>query len=81
MTHLSEQRSKHPLVEKYARVASKYESRWSFYVEGTTRETLSPLLIRKNSTLLSPAICFTTVVSRWLHCVKGMKKLQLSAAK
>ena len=52
MTHLSEQRSKHPLVEEYARIASKYESRWSFYVEATTRETLARIGLGSKQCLL-----------------------------
>lgn len=36
----------HPLLEEYARLASGYNSRWSFYVAATTRQTLARLKLR-----------------------------------
>ena len=32
---------KNPVVEEYARTAPDYESKWSFYVDTTTRETIA----------------------------------------
>src|SRR5256885_2123977 len=47
--------SKHePVVEEYSRTAQSYDSRWSFYIGATTRETLA----RVN---LSPADCVLDV--------------------
>lgn len=34
------------VIAKYARLAPEYDSRWSFYVEATTRETLARLSLR-----------------------------------
>ncbi|HEX3554644.1 MAG TPA: methyltransferase domain-containing protein [Thermoanaerobaculia bacterium] len=46
--------AKHPVVEEYARLASEYDVRWSFYVDATTRETLARLR-------LQPADCVLDV--------------------
>jgi len=42
----------HPIVEEYARLAPDYETRWSFYVEATTRETLARLRLRPGDRFL-----------------------------
>jgi ubiquinone/menaquinone biosynthesis C-methylase UbiE len=34
------------VVEEYARLAPKYDTQWSFYIEATTRETLARLSLR-----------------------------------
>jgi ubiquinone/menaquinone biosynthesis C-methylase UbiE len=34
-----------PVVEEYAKAADRYDEKWSFYVEATTRETLKRLVI------------------------------------
>lgn len=36
-------RENHPVVRQYAKLAGQYESRWSHYVQATTRETLNRL--------------------------------------
>jgi ubiquinone/menaquinone biosynthesis C-methylase UbiE len=43
---------KHPVVEEYGRLASRYDAKWSFYVEATTRETLARLTLRPGERLL-----------------------------
>lgn len=49
---MSEQYSKHPVQEEYARLASKYESKWSFYIQATARETLARIELRPEQRLL-----------------------------
>lgn len=44
--------SAHPVVEEYARLAPVYDAKWSFYVEATTRETLTRLSLRPADRLL-----------------------------
>ncbi len=41
-----------PVVREYARLAARYDSRWSMYVEATIRETLSRLDIEPGDRLL-----------------------------
>jgi len=43
---------KHPVLEEYARLAPTYDTKWSFYVETTTRETLARLSLRSTDRLL-----------------------------
>jgi ubiquinone/menaquinone biosynthesis C-methylase UbiE len=43
---------RHRVVEKYARLAPNYDSRWSFYIEATVRETLARLNLRPRDRLL-----------------------------
>ena len=43
---------KHPILEEYARLASTYDTKWSFYVEATTRETLARLSLRPTDRVL-----------------------------
>lgn len=40
------------VLDEYARVASEYEQRWSFYVRVTLRETISRLSVRATDDLL-----------------------------
>jgi ubiquinone/menaquinone biosynthesis C-methylase UbiE len=40
------------VVSEYARLAPKYDEKWSFYVEATTRETLARLSLRRADRLL-----------------------------
>jgi ubiquinone/menaquinone biosynthesis C-methylase UbiE len=40
------------ILDEYSHVASRYDSRWSFYIEATTRETLSRLPLRPADRLL-----------------------------
>lgn len=44
--------SPHPVVEEYSRLARDYDTRWSFYVEATTRETMARLAPRPTDRLL-----------------------------
>jgi ubiquinone/menaquinone biosynthesis C-methylase UbiE len=48
----SEDSGKHPIVEEYGRLASRYDTKWSFYVEATTHETLARLTLRPGERLL-----------------------------
>ena len=41
-----------PVVREYSRAAPEYDSKWSFYVEATTRETLSRLHVRATDRVL-----------------------------
>src|SRR5215218_11512873 len=41
-----------PIREEYARLAPAYDTKWSFYVEVTTRETLARLSLRPTDRLL-----------------------------
>ncbi len=41
-----------PVLIEYAELAAQYDSRWSFYIEATVRETLSRLEIRATERLL-----------------------------
>jgi ubiquinone/menaquinone biosynthesis C-methylase UbiE len=43
---------RNPVVEEYGRLASRYDAKWSFYVEATTRETLARLTLRPGERLL-----------------------------
>jgi ubiquinone/menaquinone biosynthesis C-methylase UbiE len=43
---------RNPVVEEYARLAPRYDARWSSYIEATTRETLSRLGLRPADRLL-----------------------------
>ena len=35
-----------PVVKEYSEAARNYDRKWSFYVESTTRETISRLALR-----------------------------------
>ena len=41
-----------PIVEEYSRIAGVYDTKWSFYVEATTRETIDRLGLRPTDRLL-----------------------------
>jgi ubiquinone/menaquinone biosynthesis C-methylase UbiE len=41
-----------PVIEEFSRVADQYDSRWSFYVEATTRETMSRLSVSPTDRVL-----------------------------
>ena len=41
-----------PVLEEYSRLAEEYDSKWSFYVESTTRETIERLGLRATERLL-----------------------------
>ncbi|HET9228002.1 MAG TPA: methyltransferase domain-containing protein [Thermoanaerobaculia bacterium] len=43
---------RHPVVEEYRDLAANYDTKWSFYVEATTRETLARLALRSGERLL-----------------------------
>src|SRR5262252_7862054 len=40
------------ILEEFSGLASRYDSRWSFYIEATTRETMSRLRLRPADRLL-----------------------------
>lgn len=48
----SDTNPRHPVVEEYSRLASDYDTRWSFYIEATTRETMARLTLRPSDRLL-----------------------------
>lgn len=41
-----------PIVKKYSRLAEVYDTKWSFYIEATTRETTRRLSLRPTDRLL-----------------------------
>ncbi|MBF0232926.1 MAG: methyltransferase domain-containing protein [Desulfamplus sp.] len=43
---------KNPVAEEYARTAPYYESRWSFYVDATTRNTIERINIKSTDKIL-----------------------------
>lgn len=59
---------RNPVLEEYARLALQYESRWSFYVRATSRETLARLRINPTDSVLD------------LGCGTGALLFQLSAS-
>ena len=52
MTTSDDRDRKHPIIEEYARLAPAYDTKWSFYVEATTRETMARLSLRPSDRLL-----------------------------
>ncbi len=40
------------VLDEYARLAAQYDSRWSFYVRATTRETISRLSVHARDNVL-----------------------------
>lgn len=43
---------KNPVLEEYGRLAPAYDTRWSFYVEATARETMARLAVRPRDRIL-----------------------------
>lgn len=41
-----------PIVKEYSRLAEVYDTKWSFYIEATTRETMRRLTLRPTDRLL-----------------------------
>jgi ubiquinone/menaquinone biosynthesis C-methylase UbiE len=41
-----------PIVKEYARIAEEYDTKWSFYIEATTRETMRRLRLLPTDRLL-----------------------------
>ena len=41
-----------PVLEEYARLANRYDRRWSFYIDATTRETMKRLPLRPGDRLI-----------------------------
>jgi ubiquinone/menaquinone biosynthesis C-methylase UbiE len=66
--------SRHPVVREYARLASEYDARWSFYVEATSRETLARLRLEPADCLLDVG-CGTGALLRRLTLSHPAEKL------
>ncbi|MBI1907413.1 MAG: methyltransferase domain-containing protein, partial [Rhodocyclales bacterium] len=45
-------KKQNPVVEEYSRLAEDYDSKWSFYVDATTRETMGRLSVRPTDRVL-----------------------------
>jgi ubiquinone/menaquinone biosynthesis C-methylase UbiE len=41
-----------PVLQEYSLLAARYDTKWSFYIEATTRETLARLALRPSDRLL-----------------------------
>jgi ubiquinone/menaquinone biosynthesis C-methylase UbiE len=41
-----------PVLDEYARIAARYDTRWSYYVEATTRETLARISVQPTDCVL-----------------------------
>jgi ubiquinone/menaquinone biosynthesis C-methylase UbiE len=52
MSANSEHEVQNPIVKEYSRLAEVYDTKWSFYVEATTRETMTRLSLRPTDRLL-----------------------------
>src|SRR5690349_21554782 len=60
--------TRNAVLEEYARLAPRYERRWSFYVDATSRETLARLPVHPTDAVLD------------VGCGNGALLYQLSAA-
>jgi ubiquinone/menaquinone biosynthesis C-methylase UbiE len=47
-----ESQKQNPVVEEYSHLAEDYDTKWSFYVEKTTRETMARLSVRPTDRVL-----------------------------
>ena len=63
-----------PVVEEYSRLAQQYDTKWSFYVEATTRETMRRLSIRSTDRVLDVG-CGTGALLHQLHILYPQAQL------
>ncbi len=52
MNRIPPSEQQRPVLAKYARLAGRYDARWRFYVQATTRETVRRLSLRPNDRVL-----------------------------
>lgn len=45
-------RESNPVVREYSRLADRYDTRWSFYIQATTQETIARFKLRSNDRVL-----------------------------
>jgi ubiquinone/menaquinone biosynthesis C-methylase UbiE len=60
--------SKHePVVEEYSRTAQSYDTRWSFYIDATTRETLARINLSRADCVLDVGCGTGALLERIVH--------------
>lgn len=63
-----------PILKEYSRAAEAYDAKWSFYVEATTRETITRLSLRPTNRLLDVG-CGTGVLLHRLSATHPVAQL------
>jgi len=64
MSSTSEKPEQDAIVEEYSRLAATYDSRWSFYVQATARETVSRLPVQPGTRILDVGCGTGALLSR-----------------
>ncbi|HEX9793967.1 MAG TPA: class I SAM-dependent methyltransferase [Planctomycetota bacterium] len=62
-----------PIVKEYSRHAEVYDTKWSFYVEATTRETMSRLSLRRTDRVLDVGCGTGALLHRLSATYPGVK--------
>jgi ubiquinone/menaquinone biosynthesis C-methylase UbiE len=70
----SEHKLQNPIVKEYSRLAEVYDTKWSFYVEATTRETMRRLDLRPTDRLLDVG-CGTGALLHQLWAIHPVAQL------
>src|SRR5215210_7119153 len=60
--------SKHePVVEEYSHIAQNYDTRWAFYIDATTRETLARVNLSRTDRVLDVGCGTGALLARIAH--------------